>query len=120
LNPAGAIMLNRLSISFLLTSIISLMAVVIVAIMAFGAWESWTRVRSTSRLAIVADASVHMFTALANLRLDRTASTRDLQADQTFAAVNQQIIETAAMKCRRYARRWRRWSRSISPIARGY
>ncbi|MDQ2082436.1 HAMP domain-containing methyl-accepting chemotaxis protein [Xanthobacteraceae bacterium Astr-EGSB] len=86
--------MSRISISTLLKSVIAIMAVIIVASTIVTAWDAWSRVRSTDRMADTADASVHMFTALANLRLDRTATTRDLNAEQAFATINPQVLNT--------------------------
>jgi methyl-accepting chemotaxis protein len=90
--------MSRISISTLLKSVIAIMALVIVASTIVTAWDAWSRVRSTDRMADTAEASVHMFTALANLRLDRTVTTRDLDAEQAFATVNPQILDTRKLE----------------------
>jgi methyl-accepting chemotaxis protein len=87
-------MMNRISISFLLKSVIAIMAAAIVLVMSLGAWDSWSRVRTTGRIAIVTEASVQMFTALANLRLDRTATSRELAIEQAVTSINRQITDT--------------------------
>ena len=86
--------MSRISISTLLKSVIAIMAVIIVASTIVTAWDAWSRVRSTDRMADTAEASVHMFTALANLRLDRTVTIRDLNAEQAFVTINPQVLET--------------------------
>ena len=44
--------------------------------LAAGAWHSWTRLQAVDRIADAAGASADMFTALHNLRLDRTMTPR--------------------------------------------
>ena len=86
-------MLNRLSVNVILKSVITLLMSVIVLGLAAGAWESWTRLAATNRIASVAEATTHMFTALHNLRVDRASTYRDLIADRQHAGVAQQLKE---------------------------
>ncbi|MDP1908549.1 MAG: hypothetical protein Q8K85_09615, partial [Hyphomicrobium sp.] len=58
------------------------MAATIIIGVAFGAWQSWGRLRSAERLAYVTEASTQFFTGLHNLRVDRSQSLRDLRADK--------------------------------------
>src|SRR5215813_607877 len=60
-------------------------------LLALGACDSWSRLRSVHRIAAVADASTYLFKAMHNLRVDRASSTRDLMADRQFTLINQQI-----------------------------
>jgi methyl-accepting chemotaxis protein len=84
-------MLNRLSVNVILKSVITLLMSVIVFGLGAGAWESWTRLAATDRIASVAEATTHMFTALHNLRVDRASTYRDLIADRQHAGVAQQL-----------------------------
>src|SRR3954466_6919279 len=75
-------MLDRLSVNAILKSVIAALSAVVVIMLAAGAWSSWSRLQVASRIAGVAAASTHLFTALGNLRSDRTRSVRLLSADQ--------------------------------------
>jgi methyl-accepting chemotaxis protein len=74
-------MFNRLTANFLLKSIISVMAAVVVIILAVGAWSSWQRLGAATRILTVADASAHAFKAMHNLRTDRSSTARLLNGD---------------------------------------
>ncbi|HEX9461185.1 MAG TPA: HAMP domain-containing protein, partial [Alphaproteobacteria bacterium] len=89
-------MFDRLSANTLLKSVILTMAGVVVVLLAMSAWSSWLQLRSASRIAVVADASAYVFTAMHNLRVDRASTYRDLLADKQFATPNVQIRETRA------------------------
>src|SRR5262245_4427761 len=80
-------MLNRISVNAILKSVIAVLAGAVVVMLALGAWSSWERLAAVKRIAAVAEASGHMFTALHNLRVDRSASFRDLMADKQFTAM---------------------------------
>ena len=75
-------MLNRTSVNAILKSVIATLAAAVVVVLALGAWSSWTRLQAVNRIATVADASAHLFTALHNLRSDRSRSYRMLTADE--------------------------------------
>jgi methyl-accepting chemotaxis protein len=74
-------MLNRISVSVLLKSVVALLAGALVISLASGAWDSWGRLRAAGRMTQVADASAYLFTALHNLRVDRSTSFRDLNSE---------------------------------------
>ncbi len=74
-------MFNRLTANFLLKSIISVMATVVVFVLAVDAWSSWQRLGTATRILAVADASAHAFKAMHNLRTDRSSTVRLLNAD---------------------------------------
>jgi methyl-accepting chemotaxis protein len=80
-------MFERISANAILKSVIALLGAAVVITLAMGAWSSWGRLTAVNRIAAVAEASGHMFTALHNLRVDRSASFRDLKADKQFTAV---------------------------------
>jgi methyl-accepting chemotaxis protein len=75
-------MFDRLTVNTLLKSAISVLATVVVIQLALGAWESWGRLNVATRMVHVADASSSLFSALRDLRNDRSTSLRDLQSDK--------------------------------------
>jgi methyl-accepting chemotaxis protein len=86
-------MLDRLSVNAILKLVIAALSVVVVIMLAAGAWSSWSRLQVVSRIAGVAAASTHMFTALHNLRSDRTRSFRLLAADQPMMTRDPSITQ---------------------------
>jgi methyl-accepting chemotaxis protein len=90
-------MLNRLSISVLLKSVIAVMGAVIVVMLALSARESWERLRTADRIAGVANVSAYMFQALNGLRVDRFSTARDLVNDRQFATLDP-LIKSARDK----------------------
>ena len=74
-------MLNRLSITTLLTAVISGMAMCIIALLSINAWGSWTQARTAGRVLMIADASANTFKAMHNIRTDRSSTNRTLNAD---------------------------------------
>jgi methyl-accepting chemotaxis protein len=87
-------MLNRVTISALLKSVILILCTSLVIILAMGAWESWQKVNTANRIAAVADASTYIFKALHNLRSDRSRTVRIVIADQITAADTAQLKES--------------------------
>jgi methyl-accepting chemotaxis protein len=77
-------MLNRLSISVLLKSVIAVMGAVIVVMLALSARESWERLQTANRISGVANVSGYMFEALNALRVDRFSTERDLIGERQF------------------------------------
>ena len=69
-------MLKRLTASALLKSVIALLAVCVVAVLATTAWDSAQRLRSTGRIAAIAEASANAFMAMHDLSNDRSATGR--------------------------------------------
>ena len=78
-------MLNRLTVSALLQTVILAAALIIVLMFSFSAWDSWQRVQITNRIALVADASASMFKAMDRLRGDRTTTNRVLLNDDKLS-----------------------------------
>jgi methyl-accepting chemotaxis protein len=74
-------MLNRLSVTTLLTSVIAIMACGVIVLLSFSAWESLRQLQSASRIRTVADASSDAFKAMHNLRTDRSTVNRTLNGD---------------------------------------
>jgi methyl-accepting chemotaxis protein len=87
-------MLNRVSVSTLLKSVIATLAAVVVVMLAVSAWHSWTRLAAVHRIAAIADASSYMFTAMHNMRVDRATTARELQVDKQFTAISPLLRET--------------------------
>src|SRR5271156_5937154 len=75
-------MLNRLTASALLKSVILTTSVCVVTGIALNAWESWVRLQAASRITLIADASANMFKAMDRLRSDRSTTNRLLNSDQ--------------------------------------
>ncbi len=75
-------MFNRLTVNALLKSAILLLAISVMTVLALGAWESWGRLNVATRMVHVAEASSSLFSALRDLRNDRSTTVRDLQADK--------------------------------------
>ena len=74
-------MLNRLTVSSLIKSVIVLMAACMTALLCVTAWNSWQRLATTNRISVVADASSNLFKAMHNLRSDRSTTSRNLNDD---------------------------------------
>src|SRR5712691_12310628 len=96
-------MLNRMSVNVILKCVIATLAAVVVVLLAQSAWTSWTRLKTADRLATVAEASAHIFTALHNLRSDRSRSYRTLVSDEVGVPRDPRFresrdAETAALK----------------------
>ncbi|MBN8939450.1 MAG: methyl-accepting chemotaxis protein [Rhizobiales bacterium] len=83
-------MLNRLSVNALLKAVISILVLSVVVLVAAGAWTSWKQLRTASRIATVSEATAHLFTALHNLRVDRSTTNRDLIGEARLTAPNPQ------------------------------
>jgi methyl-accepting chemotaxis protein len=74
-------MLNRLTVSTLLKTVILVTSFCLVVGFLLNAWDSWGRLQAASRIAVVADASANMFKAMHNLRTDRSTTNRLLNSD---------------------------------------
>lgn len=74
-------MLNRLTVSALLKTVILATAFCVVVGFSLNAWDSWNRLQVASRISVVADASANLFKAMHNLRTDRSSTVRMLNAD---------------------------------------
>ena len=75
-------MLNRLTVSALIKTVILTTSLCVVAGFSLNAWDSWNRLQVTSRIAVIADASANLFKAMHNLRTDRSTTNRLLNSDQ--------------------------------------
>jgi len=74
-------MLDRLTVSTLLKAVILSTALVVVIGFSISAWNSWTRLQQANRIVAVAAASADVFKAMANIRSDRSTSSRQLISD---------------------------------------
>jgi methyl-accepting chemotaxis protein len=81
-------MLNRISVKALLNSVIAVLAACVVIVLALGAGDSWHRLGTVNRIAGVSEASAYLFTALHNLRIDRSSTFRELNADKQLTAMD--------------------------------
>lgn len=79
-------MLNRMSVTALLTSVIALMACGLVVLLSVGAWTSWKQLRSANRIHLASDIAANAFKAMHNLRVERSAMVRELNSETTVAA----------------------------------
>ena len=79
-------MLNRLTVSALLKTVILVTSFSVVVGFSLNAWDSWGRLQSASRIAVIADASANIFKAMHNLRTDRSTSNRLLNSDAPLDA----------------------------------
>ncbi|HEY4139772.1 MAG TPA: methyl-accepting chemotaxis protein [Pseudolabrys sp.] len=80
-------MLNRLSVNVLLNSVVAVLAAAVVVMLSIGAWDSVKRLNTVSRIASVTEASGYLFTALHNIRFDRSSTTRDMNAEQPSSSL---------------------------------
>ncbi len=96
-------MLNRLSVNVLLNSVVAVLAAAVMVMLSIGAWDSVKRLNVVSRIASVTEASGYLFTALHNLRFDRSSTTRDMNGEQSITSMvpmhkQARDIEVAALK----------------------
>src|ERR1700761_2004799 len=75
-------MLDRLTVSALLKTVLLTTAFAVIAAVSLSAWSSWERLQSTNRIEVVAEASTNLFKAMHNLRTDRTTTSREMNAEQ--------------------------------------
>jgi methyl-accepting chemotaxis protein len=88
-------MLDRLTVSSLIKSVIVLMAVCMTALLSVSAWNSWGRLSAASRISVVADASANLFKAMHNMRSDRSTTSRSLNDDAVLAPDIQKYLRAA-------------------------
>jgi methyl-accepting chemotaxis protein len=74
-------MLDRLSASTLLRSVIAVMAVLVLILLSNDAWNSAQRLAQANRIVSVAGVSGQIFTAMHKLRTDRAATQRGIIGD---------------------------------------
>jgi methyl-accepting chemotaxis protein len=74
-------MLNRLTVSALLKTVILVTSFGVVIALSLSAWDSWGRLQVANRISVIADSSAFMFKAMHNLRTDRSTTDRLLNSD---------------------------------------
>ena len=79
-------MLNRLTVSALLKTVILVTSFSVVVGFSLNAWDAWGRLQTAGRMARIADASANMFKAMHNLRTDRSTTNRLLNGDAPMDA----------------------------------
>jgi methyl-accepting chemotaxis protein len=87
-------MLNRLSVNVLLKSVIAVLGLAVVVMLAMTSWQSWRRLQAVDRIAAATQISGQLFTALHNLRVDRSSTNRELNYDhvqQSHSKQNQEV-----------------------------
>ncbi len=73
--------MNRLTVNLILNAVIGVLVASLLGFLSFGAWSSWTRLVAIAHIVDVAEATGHIFSALPNLRVDRSGTTRALASD---------------------------------------
>jgi methyl-accepting chemotaxis protein len=86
--------LDGLSVRTILRAVIFALAVAIIVQLGLGAWGSWQRLVLANRIATVADASSFAFTAMHNLRTDRSTTIQALKAPATIADDTKKRLES--------------------------
>ena len=76
-------MLDRISVNAVLKSIFGLMAGAVVVLLALSSWDSWSRLNTANQMANNAEATIHLFTALHNMRSDRSNTFREMNGERT-------------------------------------
>jgi methyl-accepting chemotaxis protein len=74
-------MLNRLTVSALLKTVLLATSLWVVIGISIDAWDSWKRLQTANRISVVADVSADLFQAMNDMRGDRTTSFRVLNAN---------------------------------------
>jgi methyl-accepting chemotaxis protein len=69
-------MLNRVTVSALLKTVILATSFVVVVGFSLNAWDAWGGLQQASRISAIADTSANMFRAMHNLRTDRSTTNR--------------------------------------------
>jgi methyl-accepting chemotaxis protein len=79
-------MMNRLTVSTLLRTVILVTVLVVIAGFSWNAWTSWQQLQLANRISVIADASASAFKAMNNMRVDRPYTPRQLLGDQPIDA----------------------------------
>jgi methyl-accepting chemotaxis protein len=74
-------MLDRLTVTTLLTCVVAIMATCVVAFLGISAWDSLGRLQTANRISLIAEVSGNAFTAMHNLRQDRSNTGRGMNGD---------------------------------------
>jgi len=89
-------MLNRVTISKLLKTVITALGAVVVVMLLLTAWQSWNRLAMTSRALAASQAANHLFTALFNMRVDRATTAIELNADKPPTGISPLLAKVRA------------------------
>jgi methyl-accepting chemotaxis protein len=89
-------MLKKLSVGTLLKSVIGILGVAVIVMLAQNVWTSWTQYQAATRSTTVIDISRSLFTALHNLRVDRSTTVRDLNGERQLTALAKQTQDVRA------------------------
>ena len=79
-------MLNRLTVSALLKSVILFTSFCVVIGFSLNAWDAWSRLQVANRIAQIADTSANIFKAMHSLRTDRSTTSRLILGEAPFDA----------------------------------
>ncbi len=80
--------MNRLSVSFLLKFVVSILVLAVLVQLGIRAWNSWQRAATAAQTETVAEATQLMFSSLPNLRIDRSYTQRALTPNAPDEYVN--------------------------------
>jgi methyl-accepting chemotaxis protein len=75
-------MLNRLTVSALLKTVLLATAFCMVVGFSLNAWDSWKRLQTTNYISVVAEVSADLFKAMHNLRVEVSNATPQWNAEQ--------------------------------------
>ncbi len=85
-------MLDRLTVSALIKSVVLTTALLVVIEVSVTVWDCWQRLQTANRISVIADISASMFRAMHNLRNDRSVTSRLLNSDGPMDAVTEKYV----------------------------
>jgi methyl-accepting chemotaxis protein len=91
-NVLAVAMLNQVTISTLLKSVISIMAICVLGFLVSTAWQSWMQLRAAARMSVITEISANAFKAMHNLRTDRANTGQILNGDPVLDAATEKAI----------------------------
>ncbi len=89
-------MLNRVTISKLLKTVITALGAAVVVMLLLTAWQSWNRLAMTSRALAASQSANHLFTALFNMRVDRATTSIELNSDKPPTGISPLLSKVRA------------------------
>jgi methyl-accepting chemotaxis protein len=87
-------MLDRVSGTTLIKSVILFMSACVVLMLSMDSWRAWDRLAMTGRIANIADASANAFKAMHNLRTDRATTNRSLNANDPIDSEGEKYLRS--------------------------
>ncbi|WP_315724411.1 MULTISPECIES: methyl-accepting chemotaxis protein [unclassified Bradyrhizobium] len=87
-------MLSRFTVAAILKTVITIAALIIIGTFAWNSWESWRRLQVTGNILKVTDASAFLFTAMTNLRSDRSTTPRAINAEQAMEPAAEKYVRS--------------------------